>query len=839
MRLTALVHLYRARLRARLAQELLALAGIVVGVALVFSALVANASLTGSVEQLSSGVFGTTGYQLVARGPSGFPEAVLHEVEQVPGVRAAAPYLEARGNVVGPDGRRSVLLVGGDPRLARMGGAFLRNFTDDELSRQRLVAMPAPLADALGVSTYQRMRVETGAGSTTLRLGAELQRDDIGTLVFSPVAVMPMGLAQSVFGVDGRYSRIVVEPEPGRERSVLAALHRIAGDELNVWPTNFDVEVFKRAAYPTSQSTAMFSLFSALVGFLFAFTAVLLTVGQRRRLVADLRLAGYEPWVQLQVLLFDALVLGIVGSAVGLLLGDQLSSRLFDAPPGYLAFAFPIGTQRVVTVGIVASAATAGVLAACVAVLAPLRDILARHEPVAERRASGWNGRLIAATGAALLGLTTVILLLLPEAALAGLVALTLALLLMLPALLDATTRGFGRLTRRLRSPVPILAAFELRSSGGRTRTLALAATGAIAVFATVAIGGAHADLERGLDAAAADVDANADLWVTMRSDTSAYAVIPFAVPPAAVDGLGAVPGVAGVGVYRGSFLDVGDRRAWVQAPPRSAPLPVPPSQLREGDARLAAERLRAGGWVVLSEAIAQQLDVGVGDTVLLPTPRPQALRVAAVSTNIGWPSGAIVMNADDYARRWTSPLPSALQLRLDPGADPDAVAATVRARLAGGVATEVETQATRLARHRAATRDGLERLTQISVLVLVSAMLAMAAAMGGMIWQRRPALAALKVHGFPEGELWRALLLESGLLLGTGCLIGAVFGLYGQLLLSRALETITGFPVVYSTAGVVAVAILALVTTVAVAMLAIPGWFAVRVRPSPSASAG
>ncbi len=117
--------------------------------------------------------------------------------------------------------------------------------------------------------------------------------------------------------------------------------------------------------------------------------------------------------------------------------------------------------------------------------------------------------------------------------------------------------------------------------------------------------------------------------------------------------------------------------------------------------------------------------------------------------------------------------------------------------------------------------------------------MLAMAAAMGGMIWQRRPALAALKVHGFPQGELWRALLLESGLLLGTGCLIGAVFGLYGQLLLSRALETITGFPVVYSTAGVVAVAILALVTTVAVAMLAIPGWLAVRVRPSPSASAG
>ena len=108
---------------------------------------------------------------------------------------------------------------------------------------------------------------------------------------------------------------------------------------------------------------------------------------------------------------------------------------------------------------------------------------------------------------------------------------------------------------------------------------------------------------------------------------------------------------------------------------------------------------------------------------------------------------------------------------------------------------------------------------------------------MGGMIWQRRPTLARLKVQGFSERELWRALLLESGLFLGTGCLVGAVFGLFGQVLLSRALETITGFPVLYSTAGVVAVTILAVVTAIALAMLALPGWLAVRVRAAPGAS--
>ncbi len=46
-----------------------------------------------------------------------------------------------------------------------------------------------------------------------------------------------------------------------------------------------------------------------------------------------------------------------------------------------------------------------------------------------------------------------------------------------------------------------------------------------------------------------------------------------------------------------------------------------------------------------------------------------------------------------------------------------------------------------------------------------------MAAAIGNMVWQRRPRLAKLKLEGFPRGELWRTILLESVLLLGVGCL--------------------------------------------------------------------
>jgi putative ABC transport system permease protein len=834
VRLSSVIHLYRVRLRSRLVQELLALTGIAVGVGLVFAALVANTSLTGSVRQLTSSIVGDASMQLAARGADGFDERLLTDVQRIDGVTAAAPIVEARANLVGPEGRRSVLLIGGDARFSRLGDTLLPHFTQAAIRRQEALALPEPLADDLGLSLAQSMDVELAPGSVPVPVGALLRERDVGTLIHSPVALASIPFAQRISGMDGRLTRIFVQPEPGREREVGSALRELAGDRLSVLPADADVAAFERAAYPTNQSTALFSVFSALVGFLFAFSAMLLTVPQRRRLVADLRMAGHEPWVLVQLLLFDALVLGTAGSLIGLALGDQLSRHLFDTTPGYLTSAFAIGSQRIVTWESVAIAGGAGVLAACVAVLAPLRDVLARqpHDRYSSRAAR--NEALVGAAGGACLLLAAAIVAVAPDAAMAGLVSLTLALLLLLPLLLRMVTAAFGAVGRRSRSPVPILAILELRSRTAQMRTLALAATGAIAVFATVSIGGAHADLERGLDASAREIDSNADVWVTFEGAANALATTPFEASRGKTAAIERLPGVRTVGRYRGGFLDVGDRRAWVLAPPRTAVAPIPPSQIREGDATAATRRLRAGGWVALSEAIADDYGIGVGDRVELPSPFPTRLRVAAVTTNLGWPSGAIVLNADDHRRGWGASAVSALHIGLDPGASPGLVRDRVERVLGPELPLRVETRSERTERHYGTARDALSRLSQISALVLISAILAMAAAMGGMIWQRRRTLAALKIHGYPEAELWRALLLESGLLLGTGCLIGAAFGLFGQVLLTRALEAVTGFPVVYSTAGLAAAAILGLVTVIAVAMLAIPGWLAVRVRPAP-----
>jgi putative ABC transport system permease protein len=842
MALSGILKNYRARLRVRvvLIQELLAVVGLAVGVALLFSSQVAGTSLNHSVSQLNRDVVGDMQLQLQARGPRGFPAPLLSEVRQIPGVLEAQPILEQQAVLIGPHGRKSVELLGAPPSFAHHLRELPGHLSAEQVAHQQELGLPAPVAGAIGASgSLQPVEIQVGTHVSSTLVGAVLQQRNIGELVHSPVAIAPIAYAEELSGAPGLLTRIFVKVRPGREAQVRAALIRLAGGRLNVEPADFDATLFATAAASTNQSAGLFAAISALVGFMFAFDAMLITTASRRDLIAELRENGATRSRTIQTLLFDALILGVLGSALGLALGDLTSIVLFGSNPGYLSFAFPVGLQRVVTSRSVAIAVAAGMLAAAVGVLVPLRGELSRplrSSSRAERPLSGARGggrwrTIQVAGGLACLLFTTIVLVFEPADAILGSVSLVVALLLLLAPLFDIVIGGFDRVQRPLRSAATRQALTELRNPATRARSLAIAATGAIAVFGSVAIQGAHGNLQRGLDQTAGRLNRVADVWVSVAGSANTLATTPFV--PSSAARLKQLRSVRSLAIYRGSFLDIGKRRVWVVAPPSSSPAPVPASSLLRGNLALADARLRAGGWVVLSRAIADEHHLQIGDSFTLPSPRPTSFRIAALSTNIGWSSGAIVMGSADYARAWESSEASAYNIDLKSGVSTTRAIAEIRSALGPHSGLTVESARQREARWGAGSRQGLSRLSQISALVLLAAALAMAGAIGAMLWQRRPQLAYDKLQGYSRGVLWRALMYESGLLLLAGCSIGAVFGLYGQVLGSHFLQSVTGFPIVFSVGLWVALGSVALVSGAAAAIVAIPGYFATGVRPS------
>jgi putative ABC transport system permease protein len=836
-----LIHLYVVRLRSHAVQELLAGSGIAVGVALVLGVLVANTSLTSSASVLVHQVTGSARLQLSARSPEGFDQTLGSRAARLPGVLVAAPVLRENVGIVGPRGRARVQLLGVTPAAIGLGGLTGTGHSLAALAQGQRIALGVAGLRLGSILLPRKIAQETGAtrGATivlTARGSARPVRVSSilsGPAADNPVAVTSLTAAQRLTGLPGRITQVYVKPGPHSDALVELGLRRLAGGRLDVQAADRELALLEEAAGPNDQSTELFAAISVMVGFLLALNAMLLTVPERRRFVADLRMQGYD-WHQVLVLLvFQAVALGLLASLAGVALGDLISHAFLHRVPVYLVTAFPIGSEQALSAGTVALAVACGIAATMLASLSPALDLRpSRPTDAVLRDREGGSETISAATtakttaaGAAAVAAITIVVLLVPSLTIAGGVALALATLSAIPGLFALLAMGLRWLGDRVRSSALIVVVSELRAT--TTRSVALAGIAALAVYGSVAIGGARNDLIRGLDSNFTEYLKTADIWVTTGGNdltTNAFTVDNLQGT------LERVRGVRTVRVYQGGFLDVGRRRMWVIARPSGDEPLLPSSQLISGNAKEAEDMISRGGWAAVSQVFASEHHLRLGSRFTIPTPTGTArLGVAAVTTNLGWAPGALILSSGDYRRWWGTSNPSALEIDLLPGVAPSAARRRVLAALDGRPGLGVQTFAERRSQYFADSRQGLQALSQIATLLLIAAALAVASALSAAIWQRRARLASLKIQGYSTGQLWRALLLESTVVLGVGCAVGAIFGVYGHALASRWLRLETGFPAPFTVGFGGVFLTLGLLAAIALAVISLPGLAAAR----------
>ena len=806
MKPSNVVRLYRVRLRARLWQECFAIVGIAAGVALLFASQVSNASLQSAVAALSRGIAGDATLQLLARDPHGFPQSTLAHVRRVPGVRTAAPLLEAQADASGPRGSRSVLLVGADESLSRLDGTLVRrDATLAPFGRIGAVVLPSPLARAIGVTSFgKEVKFRVAGRTTQAPLYAQLGRRQIGVLTATPVAVVPLSFAQEMTGLPARVTRILVQPAPGAERRVRAALLALAGGRLNVEPIGHDEAQFAKAAAASNQSTQLFAVISALVGFLFAFNAMLFTVPQRRRLVAELRREGYSPRTVLAVLSLDALVLGVLAVVFGLALGDELSIHVLHSNPAFLSLAFAFGSQRAVTWQSIALAGGGGMLAALAAVLGSHCAMCLRAP------ATRWRTRARA-----------------PGAAATRAEALARRPRLLSAAPARSCSRSHaGRLPEwscssprccsscrspssprwrpssalPARSQAPPLTSprCELGSARGRERSQSRRPAQSPCSAASP-YSGAHDDLLTGLERAAHEANAATDVWVAPKGgydlfDTAAVC------PRRSGQSSRACRAFAPCRVYRGGLLDYGERRVLVIAPPREAsPLLAGGADARRRSAR--DDRARALRRLARALSRARRRTpppcrpaVHAADARPADVPGCRALGERRLGARRG----------DDERHRLRTRLGQRRRERVRGRArprrhDPPQALHDRRARARGRLGAHgADGSAARHAAGRAEPPSA--RAADADRDADPARCRARDERCDGRADLAAPAAPSqAEARRARRGMLWRTILLESLLLLGVGCSTGAVFGLYGQQLADRALAEAVNFPIDYS----------------------------------------
>ena len=824
--LRTLLIFYRRHLRVQPLRELMAVLGVAAGVALLFAVQVAHRSITGSFEEIAQGVAGRATLELAARRPEGFDQRVSEAVERMPDVKAAAPVFEQPIVAVGPKGRRALTLVGATEQITALGGRLSLQFQRaGEASRRGTLVLTEPTAHAIGARPGSVLAIRVGERTEHLALDAVVPSAEIGAVAESPVAAAPLPIVQSIAGLPGRVTRILIEPSAGHEAALHRALTERFGATLNVRPIDAEARLLGNAAGPEKQVTLLFSAISLVAGIILAYNALLLASDERRRFIVYLIETGTPDSMIVASLAFDAFILGVVGSLLGLLAGDVISIIAYRTVPGYIAAAFAIGGQRVIGVPTVMIALAGGMLAAFAAAALPaivaLRGGIAA-EPDAVGRALSFARKLhfsdaiVFACGALLVCLSIAASLLAPATTVAALVGLAAGLVICLPMILRYLLKLARTVSRRSGDPAARLAIAELR--GSPTRSVALLATGMVAAFLMVLIGGSVSDVQQAVRTGATDLLSSASIWIKPGGPENVYTTQPFAYTETQrrLQRLGVVNSVL---PWRDSFLDLSGRRVWVLGVPPQTPAQIAPSQLVEGSLTTADRHLREGGWAALSQTIAREDHLRLGERFTIPTPTGTAsLRLAATIANYGWLPGSIVMNDDDHARLWGSTAASQLAVTLRPGVSIEQGKQSVERMLPAGNALTVETVDERRSEVSAVLGSTLSRLNDTTIVVLVATIASVIALMIAAVWQRRGRLESLMSIGMSFGQFTRLIFYETGSVLLSGCLIGMAAGIAGQYLIDGWLHQTTGSPVKFMPAWQLGLRTIVIVTGISIA---------------------
>ena len=784
------------------------------------------------------GLAGSATLQLSARSSQGFESGLAEAAGRLPGVLVGSPLLRENVTLIGPEGRQqAVQLIGATASLEELGGVSTQELGAANVLRSGGVGLPVDVMSSLGAHIGETVRVAANGGVLPVTVRAELQGKGLSSISASPVAVAVLGLAQNLAQAQGAVSEVLIEAQPGTEAKVRRELAGLAGGRANVRSADAELSLLSEATQPNRQLTSLFTAVAVMIGFLLAASAILLTVPERRRAMVELGKQGYDSKQILLLLGLQAVILGVLSSAIGVGVGAIISKLFFQRVPAFLTAAFPLGTQEVVSPSTVALALAAGVIATVVASLLPaidLRGSSRADEPLREAvvRSEIIDRQTIRMLGLVGCGLAVLVsLLALADASLTVLagIGLAAATVLIVPAAFATVSRRLPWVGERVRSGAVFVAFAELR--GTTTRAVALAGIAGLAVYGVVAIGGARDDLLRGISEATGQYFSTAQLWVTSGRDVFNTNGFQAGGPQAAA---GHAQGVASVRIYQGGLLDVGQRRMWVRARPAGDSTMFESSQLLHGNYAKATRLIRAGGWAAILSGLAEERDAHVGGYIQLPTPSgSERIGVAAIVTNSGWPPGAITLSSTDFRRWWQSTDAAALEVNLSPGVSPQQGRRKVQAALARYPGLEVRSTGERIALSESSAHQGLRTLAEISTLVLIAAALAVAAALSAAIWQRRKRLATLKVQGYDRWQLWRAVLLESAITIAVGAGLGAVIGILGHALASRFLESSTGFPAPFSLDLADVALTLCSLTALALAVIAIPGGRAARVPPT------
>ncbi len=312
--------------------------GIAVGVGAFLAMHSANRSATGAFMATIDMVAGRAHVEMRG-GSGGFDEMIWSDARHWQGAAEATAVVE--GHTTLPDRPGETLqLIGVDlfttapfQTASILPEVWGRIDWELFLGSPNRILLQQPLAAEFGLETGDTLIVEAASGRAELVVAGVLPQEALegaarGTGL-RRVALMDIGWAQQVLGMEGRLSAIqfMLDEEGGVEKFI--ARHTAAlPDGLRLAPPETRSQHVRQMARGYQLNLGALSMVSMFVGAFLIYNTIAASTVRRRREIGILRSLGATRGQVARVFLGEALVLGIPGVILGLLLGARLAGAM-------------------------------------------------------------------------------------------------------------------------------------------------------------------------------------------------------------------------------------------------------------------------------------------------------------------------------------------------------------------------------------------------------------------------------------------------------------------------------------------------------------------------------
>lgn len=643
-------------------RAILTLLSVVLGVAAVVAITTASGATRRAYDDMYRSMAGRASLEVVNAGGGAYDEEIAATISALPGVEAAVPVLQRPTIIYLPEiddpgqirERIQVTLLGIDPDkdpsvrdYALAAGEFFREGAG--------VLLDADFAAHIGVRVGDTIKLPVGKQKRLAEAEVVGLLSPKGAATFSQGGTLFLSLkvGQKLMGVGPKIDATHVVLEKGvKEEAVRAELVRTLPQGMRVQRPAARTELADKTLLQSEQGLHLATALSLVIALFIIFNTFLMNVSERRRQLSIMRAIGATRSQVSGMMLSEGLMLGVLGTALGIGLGVFGAQYVTDAMgalmnsqlprPGIALWPCVLGT----VFGLVVSLAGVYFPARKASSVSPLEGMGGSYSE--DREGPHW---LMTTVGILLAVTTTVMLVLtilgrLPPIMAPGVAAIFMVGLVMLAPL---ALPGLSRLLTPMLSPF-------LHYEGRLARLQLLRRrlrTGLTIGVLFVAIG-------TGIGTSNATFDNIQDIhrWYTKTfiGDFFVRAMLPdFSsggtadMPLEVGEEIRAIDGVEHVDTLILVRVEVLGEAAMVIASGFGSDQPLK-LDLLDAEPEETIRRMSAGEMVV-SSVLSERLKLKPGDELEIPTPQgPRVFRIAALSNEYAF--GGVVLHLNEAVAR-------------------------------------------------------------------------------------------------------------------------------------------------------------------------------------------